>query len=44
MLYINFELPDFAFWSIAPEEARFVAGFARTFNLSPASLAQAAKA
>ena len=41
---VTFELPDFAFWSIAPREARFVAGFARTFNLSPASLAQAAKA
>ncbi|MBI3374282.1 MAG: pyridoxamine 5'-phosphate oxidase family protein [Betaproteobacteria bacterium] len=41
---VTFELPDFAFWSIAPREARFVAGFARTFNLSPAALAKAAKA
>ena len=41
---VTFELPDFAFWSIAPGEARFVAGFARAFNLSPASLAQAAQA
>jgi hypothetical protein len=41
---VTFELPDFAFWRIAPREARFVAGFARTFNLSPAALAEAAKA
>jgi putative heme iron utilization protein len=41
---VTFELPDFAFWRIAPREVRFVAGFARTFNLSPAALVQAAKA
>ena len=38
-----FELPDFAFWRIAPREGRFVAGFARTFTLTPAGLAEAAK-
>lgn len=40
---VTFELPDFAFWKIAPREARFVAGFARTFNLTPEALVQAAK-
>lgn len=40
---INFELPDFSFWRIAPREARFVAGFGRIHNLSPAQLAQAAR-
>jgi len=36
---INFELPDFSFWRIAPREARFVAGFGRIHNLSAADLA-----
>lgn len=40
---VTFELPDFAFWRIAPREVRFVAGFARTFNLSAAALAEASK-
>jgi len=40
---INFELPDFSFWRIAPREARFVAGFGRIHNLSPAQLVQAAR-
>ena len=39
---INFELPDFSFWRIAPRDARFVAGFGRIHNLSAAELAQAA--
>ena len=41
---VTFELPDFSFWRIAPREARFVAGFARTFNLTPEGLVEAAKA
>ena len=36
---INFALPDFSFWRIAPREARFVAGFGRIHNLSAADLA-----
>jgi hypothetical protein len=39
---INFELADFAFWRIAPRDARFVAGFGKIFNLSAADLADAA--
>jgi len=39
---INFELPDFSFWRIAPRDARFVAGFGRIHNLSAAQLMQAA--
>ena len=41
---VTFELADFSFWSIAPRDARFVAGLGRTFNLSSAELAQAALA
>ena len=36
---VNFELPDFSFWRIAPRDARFVAGFGRIHNLSAAQLA-----
>ena len=35
---INFELADFAFWQIAPKDARFVAGFGRIHNLSAEEL------
>jgi putative heme iron utilization protein len=41
---INFELPDFSFWRIAPRDARFVAGFGRIHNLSAAKLGEAARA
>ena len=41
---INFELPDFSFWRIAPRDARFVAGFGRIHNLSAQQLAAAARA
>jgi len=41
---INFELPDFSFWRIAPRDARFVAGFGRIHNLSAAQLEEAAGA
>jgi heme oxygenase (biliverdin-IX-beta and delta-forming) len=41
---INFELPDFSFWRIAPRDARFVAGFGRIHNLSAAQLEAAARA
>jgi len=41
---VNFELPDFSFWRIAPRDARFVAGFGRIHNLSAAQLMQAAQA
>lgn len=39
---INFELADFSFWKITPRDARFVAGFGRIHNLSPAELSRAA--
>ena len=39
---INFELADFSFWRIVPRDARFVAGFGRIHNLSPAELIRAA--
>jgi heme oxygenase (biliverdin-IX-beta and delta-forming) len=35
---INFELADFAFWRIAPRDARFVAGFGRIHNISAQEL------
>lgn len=31
---INFELADFAFWALRPNDARYVAGFGRVHNLS----------
>ncbi len=40
---VNFELPDFSFWRIAPRDARFVAGFGRIHNLSAAQLLQVAR-
>ena len=40
---INFELADFSFWRITPRDARFVAGFGRIHNLSPAQLSEAAQ-
>ncbi len=40
---VNFELPDFSFWRIAPRAARFVAGFGRIHNLSATQLIQAAQ-
>jgi putative heme iron utilization protein len=36
---VNFELADFSFWRIVPRDARFIAGFGRIHNLSPADLA-----
>jgi putative heme iron utilization protein len=41
---INFELPDFSFWCVAPREARFVAGFGRIRTLSAADLVAASGA
>jgi putative heme iron utilization protein len=38
---INFELADFAFFRITPQDARFVAGFGRIHNLSAAALREA---
>jgi putative heme iron utilization protein len=35
---INFELADFSFWRIVPNDARFVAGFGRIHNLSAEEL------
>jgi putative heme iron utilization protein len=40
---VNFELPDFSFWRIAPRDARFVAGFGRIHNVSAAELMQSAR-
>ena len=40
---VNFELPDFSFWRIAPRDARFVAGFGRIHNLSAQQLGEAAR-
>jgi putative heme iron utilization protein len=41
---VNFELADFAFWRVAPRDARFVAGYGRIHNLSAAEHAAAARA
>jgi putative heme iron utilization protein len=41
---VTFELADFSFWRLAPRDARFVAGLGRTYNLSAAELARAARA
>lgn len=38
---INFELADFGFWAIRPNDARYVAGFGRIHNLSAQALAEA---
>lgn len=40
---VNFGLPDFSFWRIAPRKVRFVAGFGRIYNLSAADLVAAAR-
>jgi putative heme iron utilization protein len=40
---VTFELADFAFWRIAPRDARFVAGLGRTHNLSAAELCALAR-
>jgi hypothetical protein len=39
---INFQLADFSFWRIVPHDARFIAGFGRIHNVSPAELSGAA--
>lgn len=39
---IQFELADFAFFRIAPRDARFVAGFGRIHNLSAGALSELA--
>ena len=39
---INFELADFSFWRIVPNDARFIAGFGGIHNLSAADLAACA--
>jgi len=39
---INFELADSRSGKITPGDARFVAGFGRNHNLSPAELSRAA--
>jgi putative heme iron utilization protein len=39
---INFTLADFAFWRIAPKDARFIAGFGRIHNVSAEELTHAA--
>jgi putative heme iron utilization protein len=41
---VTFELADFAFWRLAPRDARFVAGLGRTYNLSAAELARSTAA
>jgi putative heme iron utilization protein len=39
---VTFELADFSFWRIVPQDARFVAGLGKTYNLSAAALRAAA--
>ena len=39
---VTFELADFAFWRIVPQDARFVAGLGRTYNLSAEALCASA--
>lgn len=41
---ITFELADFSFWHIVPQDARLVAGLGKTYNLSAAALRAAAAA
>ncbi len=38
---VNFELADFSFWRLVPNDARFIAGYGRIMNLGPAELAAA---
>ena len=38
-----FDLGDFNLWRITPKHGRFVAGFARAFNLVPEALVNASK-
>lgn len=38
-----FQLADFLLWRIKPKGARFVAGFARAYNLTPDSLKQVSR-
>lgn len=40
----RFEMGDFDLWCITPKGARYVAGFARAFNLTPEALQEAAEA
>jgi len=40
----NFELGDFDLWCITPRGARYIAGFARAFNLTPDAIQEAAAA
>ena len=37
----TFALADFAFWRVAPRDARFIAGYGGIHNLSPADLVHA---
>ena len=37
----TFALQDFAFWRVAPRDARFVAGYGSIHNLTPAQLIDA---
>jgi putative heme iron utilization protein len=41
---VNFTLGDFAFWRLAPRDARFVAGYGRIHSLSAEELAAASRA
>ena len=38
-----FDFPDFSLFRLAPQEARYVGGFARAYTLTPAHLRQAAQ-
>ncbi len=38
----RFEMGDFDLWCITPKGARYIAGFARAFNLTPEALQEAA--
>jgi len=38
-----FSFGDFNLWKLIPEKARFVAGFARAFNITPAELRRVVK-
>lgn len=38
-----FHLEDFGLWSITPKGARYVAGFAKAYNLTPESLQKASQ-
>lgn len=38
-----FQMADFSLWKLAPKDARYVAGFAKAYDLTPDALAEASR-